>query len=156
MAIQQSHINTKTFFLHFYFHICCKFTKTYQHKKSFFGLSHLLQSHKHKKSFLHFHFHIYDNPTSGGCDDWQPGRLLRAGKAERDWDLAQTMVLQTCPRILWDRYMCGVLLEHMQLFKSWDIVLELLTFFHILLSTGPRTEYIPLRQYYHRCSTYWP
>ena len=65
------------------------------------------------------------------------------------------MVLQTCPRILWDRYMCGVVLEHMQLFKSWDIVLELLTFFHILLSTGPRTEYIPLRQYYHRCSTYW-
>ena len=79
MAIHQYHIK-KIIFSHF--HIYGNLTKTYKHKKSF------------------LHFHIYVNPTSGGCDDWQPGRLLRAGKAERDWDLAQTMVLQTCPRIL--------------------------------------------------------
>ena len=86
----------------FYTKIYCKFTKNILTQKEFFGLSlsHLLQFHKHKKRFLHFHFHIYGNPTSGGCDDWQPGRLLRAGKAERDRDVAQTMVLQTCPRIL--------------------------------------------------------
>ena len=47
MAIQQSHINTETFFLHFYFQIYGNLTKTYQHKKSFFALSlsHLWQSH---------------------------------------------------------------------------------------------------------------
>ena len=88
MAIQQYHINTKTFF--------CTFT---------FKFMAISQKHINtKRVFLHFHFHIYVNPSSGGCNDGQPGRLLRAGKAERDWDMAQTMVLQTCPRILWDRY----------------------------------------------------
>ena len=90
MAIQQSHINTNTFFCTFTFKFIANSQKRINTKRVFFGLSlsHLLQSHKHKKSFLHFHFHIYENPTSGGCDDWQPGRLLRAGKAERDWDMA--------------------------------------------------------------------
>ena len=56
------------------------------------------------------------------------------------------MVLQTCPRILWDRLSLW----------TFSIILFLGSTFSMIIvtsrETGPRTEYIPLRQYYHRCN----
>ena len=87
--------------------------------------------------------------TGNLVDCCEPGKLNEIGTWHKPWFFKHVQgFFET------GTYVCGVMLEpscliHEKLFWSFWL------FLHIFLSTGPRTEYIPLRQYYHRCSTYW-